>query len=93
MCNGHNKCGNEQYHCKDCGAYRVIRPHEKYSSETKATVLKAYSLVLPVEHHRQWIGRYTRRTLSFSKEDHYHDLITRWFILEHNLRMRSLLTL
>ena len=40
--NGRNKCGNEQYHCKDCGAYRVIRPHEKYSSETKVIVLKAY---------------------------------------------------
>jgi IS1 family transposase len=42
---------------------------------------------------RQWNGRYTRRTLSFSKEDRYHDLITRWFILEHNLRMASSLTL
>ncbi len=74
---------------------------------------KAYSLVLPSEQHhpvnkgsglthhqerwynnlRQWNGRYTRRTLSFSKEDRYHDLITRWFILEHNLRMRSPLTM
>jgi IS1 family transposase len=25
---------------------------------------------------RQWLGRYTRRTLSFSKEDSYHELIT-----------------
>lgn len=40
--NGHNNCGSKQYHCKDCGAYCVIRPHAKYSSETKATVLCAY---------------------------------------------------
>jgi insertion element IS1 protein InsB len=36
---------------------------------------------------RQWNGRYTRRTLSFSKEDFYHTLVTHWFIVEHNLRM------
>ena len=38
---------------------------------------------------RQWSGRYTRRTLSFSKEDIYHTLVTHWFIIEHNLRMAS----
>jgi IS1 family transposase len=42
---------------------------------------------------RQWLGRYTRRTLSFSKEDRYHELITRWFILEYNLAIRSSLTM
>ncbi len=36
---------------------------------------------------RQWVGRYTRKTLSFSKEDVYHSLVTHWFIIEHNLRM------
>lgn len=41
---------------------------------------------------RQWLGRYTRRTLSFSKLDFYHELVTRWFIIEHNLRMLSSLT-
>ena len=38
---------------------------------------------------RQWVGRYTRRTLSFSKEDRYHELVTRWFILQHNLMIRD----
>ena len=38
---------------------------------------------------RQWVGRYTRRTLSCSKQDEYHSLVTHWFILEHNLRMAS----
>jgi IS1 family transposase len=38
---------------------------------------------------RQWIGRYTRKTLSFSNEDTYHTLVTHWFIIDHNLRLRS----
>ncbi|MHB8627044.1 MAG: IS1 family transposase [Aggregatilineales bacterium] len=42
---------------------------------------------------RQWLGRYTRRTLSFSKADRYHELITRWFILEYNLAIQVSLTL
>jgi insertion element IS1 protein InsB len=42
---------------------------------------------------RQWTGRYTRRTLSFSKEDFYHTLVTHWFIIEHKLTMASSLTM
>lgn len=38
---------------------------------------------------RQWLGRYTRRTLAFSKDDYYHTLVTHWFIIEHNRRMAS----
>lgn len=38
---------------------------------------------------RQCSTRYTRRPLSFSKEDVYHDLVTRWFLIDHNLRMAS----
>lgn len=39
--NGTNKCGNPQYHCKDCGAYRVLQPQERYSESQKATMLSA----------------------------------------------------
>lgn len=66
---------------------------------------EAYTLVLPPDQHipsgkgaghtnhqehwnntlRQWLGRYPCRTLSFSKEHRYHELLTRWFILEYNL--------
>lgn len=223
--NGTNKCGNAQYHCKDCGAYRVLVPKRGYSQQDKEQVLKAYrermslrgiervfgmcrqtvmvwleqhvailpmladSLLLaqaddileidelwsfvrrrkqkrwlwtvlcrrtrqiiaftigdhseatclqlwlaipdayrqcqsfsdfwkayanvfPPDTHqsvgketgqtahqerwyntlRQWLGRYTRQTLSFSKTDYHHELVTRWFIIEHNLRMCSSLT-
>lgn len=40
--NGTNKCGNPQYHCKDCGVYRVLDPQTRHSSQTKEQVLKAY---------------------------------------------------
>src|SRR5688572_25353186 len=40
--NGRNKCGSEQYHCKNCGCYRVLRPQERYSPEAKAQILSAY---------------------------------------------------
>jgi IS1 family transposase len=42
---------------------------------------------------RQWSGRYTRRSLSFSKEDNFHSRVTHWFIIDHNLRMAASRTL
>ncbi len=224
--NGTNKCGNPQYHCKDCGAYRVLNPNQGYTPSQKRLILhayrermslrgvqrvfqvcrqtvirwlerlmtilprltetllpartddvlevdeawsfvgkksekrwlwtvlcrrtrqivafvigdhseatcrhlwraipksyrqcqsfsdfwKAYANVFPKDTHqsvgketgetahqerwyntlRQWLGRYTRKTLAFSKTDYHHELVTRWFIIEHNLRMRSSLTM
>jgi len=223
--NGTNKCGNAQYHCKDCDAYRVLKPQCRHTIEEKAQILsayrermslrgverifrvcrqtvtrwlthyvnhlptvaqtllpkraddvlevdeawsfvakrdqkrwlwtaqcrrtrqivafvigdhseqtcqqlwdqiptayrscpsysdfwKAYAAVFPEATHqqvgketgltahqerwygtlRQWLGRYTRKTLSFSKSDFYHELVTRWFIIEHNRRMALSLT-
>jgi len=224
--NGHNKCGNEQYHCKACGVYRVLRPKERYSEAQRQQILRAYRermslrglqrvfgvwrktvlrwleayvarlprllqtllpaqaedvlemdelvtfvsekwfkrwlwtaqcrrtrqivafaigdrsqdtgklvwqglpadyracpvytdhwhaypLFLPAQQHhpcdkgsgltshqerwyntlRQWLGRYTRRSLAFSKEDRSLSLVTYWFILEHNLRIQASLTI
>jgi IS1 family transposase len=42
---------------------------------------------------RQWLGRYTRKSLSFSKEDRFLNLVTHWFILEHNLAIKASLTI
>ena len=39
--NGTNKCGKPQYHCKDCGVYRVLEPTEKHSAEKRRQVLRA----------------------------------------------------
>src|SRR6266487_2052906 len=39
--NGSNRCGNPQYHCKDCGTYRVLQPKTRSSEAEKKTVLQA----------------------------------------------------
>jgi transposase-like protein len=39
--NGTNRCGNAQCHCKDCGAYRVLKPKQAYSETEQQTVLRA----------------------------------------------------
>jgi IS1 family transposase len=38
---------------------------------------------------RQRLGRYVRKTLSFSKSRLWHELVTKWFILEYNLSHQS----
>ena len=40
--NGTNKCGNQQYHCLDCGAYRVLNAQHQKEHPDKAKVLRAY---------------------------------------------------
>ena len=30
-------------------------------------------------------ARYVRKTLSFSKRDAFHHMVTKWFIVDHNL--------
>jgi insertion element IS1 protein InsB len=41
---------------------------------------------------RQWNARYVRKTLSFSKKEFYHDLVTRLFIVRYNQFRLSLVT-
>lgn len=36
---------------------------------------------------RQWVSRYTRKTLSFSKSDEFHNLVTHLFIRKYNLNI------
>ncbi len=41
--NGHSASGSKQYHCKDCGAHKVLDPEPRgYSEEEKAEILRAY---------------------------------------------------
>ena len=37
---------------------------------------------------RQRLSRYTRKTLSFSKSDYWHNLVTYLFIIHYNLSLR-----
>ena len=39
--NGTHRCGNAQYHCKDCGTYRVLKPKQAYAETEQHTVLRA----------------------------------------------------
>ena len=32
---------NRQYHCKDCGAYRVLKPKQGYTQSFRQQVLRA----------------------------------------------------
>lgn len=40
--NGFNRCGNQQYYCKDCHASQVLAPKVRYTEERKEEILKAY---------------------------------------------------
>ena len=62
--------------------------------------LKADLILLLVSHMerwystlRQWQARYVRKTLSFSKCDVFHHMVTKWFIVDHNLAMKQLASL
>ena len=40
---------------------------------------------------RQRQARYVRKTLSFSKSEAFHNMVTKWFIVDYNLARKNLL--
>jgi|SRR6266516_382892 len=64
-------------------AYQHVFPAETHNSVGKETGESAH-MERWNNTLRQRVGRYVRRTLSFSKSDEYHSLFTRWFILQYN---------
>jgi transposase-like protein len=40
--NGRNRYGNQQYHCKACGAYGILEPKVRYTEVQKEPILRAY---------------------------------------------------
>jgi len=42
---------------------------------------------------RQRQARYVRKTLSFSKSEAFHHMVTKWFIVDHNVAMKQSLSL
>ena len=66
------------------GAYQKVFPEEKHRSVGKDTGetnhMERWNCTL-----RQRLARYVRKTLSFSKVEYMHHLVTRWFIVEYNL--------
>jgi transposase-like protein len=41
--NGTNKVGQAQYHCEDCGAYRVLEPKPNDKGQRRDYVLRSYA--------------------------------------------------
>ena len=67
---------------------------EVFPEETHRCVAKGSGQVNHMERWnctlRQRLARYVRKTLSFSKADHMHHLVTRWFIVDYNLSILAL---
>jgi IS1 family transposase len=65
-------------------AYRKIFPEETHRSVGKESGqtnhIERWNNTL-----RQWVGRYTRKTLSFSKSEAFHQWVTHLFIRKYNL--------
>jgi len=65
--NGTNKAGNAQYHCKNCGVYRVLEPKQNTARQCREQALKAYreraslrglARIFEIDRHQvvNWIG-------------------------------------
>ena len=72
-------------------AYQEVLPQETHCAVGKESG--------QVSHRQRWYctlrqrqARYVGKTLSFTKSDTYHHRVTNWFIIEHNLAMKSLLS-
>ena len=83
---------------KRCGSvsdfwetYRHVFPRTRHRSTAKASGetshMERWNNTL-----RQANARYVRKTLSFSKSDFYHELVTRLFIIRYNLLRQSCVT-
>lgn len=72
-------------------AYRHVFPRTRHRSMDKASGetshMERWNNTL-----RQANARFVRKTLSFSKSDVYHELVTRLFIIRYNLLRRSCVT-
>ncbi|MEO7839058.1 MAG: IS1 family transposase, partial [Anaerolineales bacterium] len=69
-------------------AYQKVLPKETHHAVGKDSG--------QVSHMERWYctlrqhqARYVRKTLSFSKRDMFHHLVTKWFIVDHNLARKQ----
>jgi insertion element IS1 protein InsB len=73
-------------------AYQKVLPKETHHAVGKdsgqVSHMERWYCIL-----RQRLARYVRKTLSFSKCDAFHHMVTKWFIVEHNLTIKQLVSL
>lgn len=67
-------------------AYAAVFPQETHQQVGKETGELAH-IERWFNTLRQRLGRYVRKTLSFSKSEVFHELVTRRFIVEYNLEL------
>ncbi len=69
-------------------AYEKVFPEETHRSVGKdsgqTNHVERWNCTL-----RQKVARFVRKTLSFSKVDYMHHIVTRWFIVEYNLQIMN----
>ena len=73
-------------------AYQKVLPQETHHAVGKESG--------QVAHMERWYctlrqhqARYVRKTLSFSKRDAFHHMVTQWFIVDHNLARKQFASL
>jgi IS1 family transposase len=82
----HIPAGYRSAHCRSdfWEAYSLVIPSEQYTAAGKETGLTAHverwNLTM-----RQRLGRFVRKSLSFSKSDAMHELCLRLFLHDYNL--------
>jgi IS1 family transposase len=69
-------------------AYQLVIPSEQHTAAGKETGLTAH-----VERWnnrlRQWLGRFVRKSLSFSKSEQMREICLRLFLHRYNLALAS----
>jgi insertion element IS1 protein InsB len=69
-------------------AYEKVFPEETHRSVGKdsgqTNHVERWNCTL-----RQRVARFVRKTLSFSKTNYMHHIVTRWFIVEYNLEIMT----
>lgn len=69
-------------------AYSLVFPEETHRSVGKETGETAH-MERWNNTLRQRIGRFVRETLSFSKNEWWHDKVIQWYIISYNLDVTS----
>lgn len=70
-------------------AYQLVFPEETHRCVGKESGETAH-MERWYNTFRQRLARFVRKTLSFSKTDVFHHIVTKWFIAEYNLELSSL---
>ena len=92
-----NKVPLEYRHCTSYSdfweAYQKVLPQETHHAVGKEKSGQVSNMERWYCTLRQHQARFVRKTLSFSKCDRFHHMVTKWFIVDHNLARKQLLSL